>query len=95
VAFAFVVAVIAIVAGASASRRARREETARPRGSIAAVILGSVAIVLSAASLVVIVFASQFAAYQQCMNNAPTASAQQACVQTFMKAVQKQLGGQG
>jgi predicted PurR-regulated permease PerM len=95
VAFAFVVAVIAIVAGASASRRARREETARPRGSLAAVILGSVAIFLCAVALVAIVFARQFADYQTCISNAPTSAAKQACATKFMQAVQKQVNGQG
>ena len=92
-AFAFVVAVIAIVAGATASRRARREGTARPRGSLAAIILGSVSIVLCAAALVAIVFARQFAAYEQCISNAPSSSAKQACATTFMHAVQKQADG--
>jgi hypothetical protein len=95
VAFAFVVAVIAIVAGASASRRARREETARPRGSLAAVILGSVAIFLCAVALVAIVFARQFAAYEQCTSNAPNAAAKQACATKLMQAVQKKVDGQG
>ena len=95
VAFAFVVAVIAIVAGATASRRARREDTARPRGSVAAVVLGSASILLCAAALVAIVFAHQFAAYEQCISNAPSSAAKQACETTFMHAVQKQVNGTG
>jgi uncharacterized membrane protein YoaK (UPF0700 family) len=95
VAFAFVVAVVAVVAGASASRRARREETARPRGSLAAVILGSVAIFLCAVSLIAVVFASQFANYETCISNAPTSAAKQACATKFMQAIQKQVNGQG
>ena len=94
-AFAFVVAVIAIVAGASASRRARREETARPRGSLAAVILGSVAIFLCAVSLVAIVFATQFSAYETCVGNASGNAAKQACAQTFIRDVQKRVNGSG
>ncbi|HEY3982142.1 MAG TPA: hypothetical protein VGM79_33140 [Streptosporangiaceae bacterium] len=92
--FAFAVAVIAIVAGASASRRARREETARPRGSLAAVILGSVSIFLCAVSLIAVVFATQFANYETCVSNAPTSAAKQACATRFIQAVQKQLDGQ-
>jgi hypothetical protein len=95
VAFAFAVAVVAIVAGASASRRARREETARPRGSLAAVILGSVAIFLCAVSLIAVVFASQFAAYETCISNAPTSAAKQACATKFMQAIQNQVNGHG
>ena len=94
-AFAFVVAVVAIVAGASAARRARREETARPRGSLAAVILGSVAIFLCAVSLVAVVFARQFANYETCITNAPTSAAKQACATQFMQAIQNQVNGQG
>ena len=95
VAFAFVVAVVAIVAGASASRRARREETARPRGSLAAVILGSLAVFLCAVSLIAVVFASQFAAYETCISNSPSSAAKQACATKFMQAIQKQVNGQG
>jgi hypothetical protein len=95
VTFAFAVAVLAIVAGASASRRARREETARPRGSLAAVILGSVAIFLCAVSLVAIVFAKQFADYETCISNSPTSAAKQACATRFMQAVQNQVNGHG
>ncbi len=58
VTFAVVVGLIAIMAGASASRRAGEEETARPRGSLAAIILGVLSIALSALVAVGIVFAS-------------------------------------
>ena len=95
VAFAFVVAVAAIAAGVSASRRARREETARPRGSLAAVILGSVAIFLCAVSGVAIVFAGPFSAYETCIGNAVSTPAKQACAHQLVQAVQKQADGSG
>jgi hypothetical protein len=95
VGFAFVVAVLAIVAGASASRRARREETARPRGSLAAVILGSAAIALCAVALVAVLFAKQFGDYQTCLSNAPNSAAKQVCATKFEHAVQHQVNGQG
>jgi hypothetical protein len=93
VVFSFAVAVLAIVAGASAGRRARREQTARPRGSLAAIILGSAAIFLCAVSLVAIVFATQFSNYETCISNAPSSAAKQACAQQFMQAVQKKIDG--
>jgi hypothetical protein len=95
VAFAFGVAVIAIVTGVSAARRARREETARPRGSMAAVILGSVAIFLSVVSLVAIVFATQFSAYETCASHAAGSAAKQACAQKLVRAVQHKMDGSG
>jgi hypothetical protein len=91
--FSFAVAVLAIVAGASAARRARREETARPRGSLAAIILGSAAILLCAVSVFAIVFATQFANYETCIGNAPSTAAKQVCATKFMQAVQNQVNG--
>ena len=93
--FALVVGVTACVLGASAARRARREDTARPPGSVAAVILGVVAIVLSLLAFVGIVFARQLATYEQCMNNAPSNAAQQACTRQLMHSVQSRYGQQG
>jgi hypothetical protein len=91
VAFSVVVGLVAIVAGVSASRRARKEETARPRGSLAAVILGALSIALSALVAVGIVFATQITAYEQCYNTAPSAAAKQACAQKFTQSVQRQI----
>ncbi|HEX3492347.1 MAG TPA: hypothetical protein VHU92_23580, partial [Streptosporangiaceae bacterium] len=44
IAFALVIGLAALVLGITAARRARLEDTMRPRGSVAAIILGSVAI---------------------------------------------------
>ncbi|MGH3276403.1 MAG: hypothetical protein ACRDNZ_19000 [Streptosporangiaceae bacterium] len=93
VAFSAAVAVVAIAAGASAAHRARREETARPHGSLAAIILGSASIALSALSLVAIIFATQLATYERCASNAPTAAARQTCEQTFLRAVRDHMNG--
>jgi hypothetical protein len=54
-----------------------------------------VAIFLCAVSLAAIVFATQFSAYETCVGNASGSAAKQACAQTFMRAVQKQVDGSG
>jgi hypothetical protein len=93
--FALVIAVAACVLGASAARRARREDTARPRGSVAGIILGAVAIILSLVALLGIIFARQLTNYEQCMNNAQTTAAQQACEHRLLQSVQSHYGQQG
>jgi len=92
--FAVAVALLAIVTGASAARRARKEATARPRGSVAAIVLGAISLVLAAFLSVAIVFANEITAYQNCVAVAPNTAAQQACAQKLMNAVDHKLGGQ-
>jgi hypothetical protein len=93
VVFAVVVALLAIVTGASARRAARREDTARPRGSVAAIVLGSVALALALILSLAIVFSRQLTAYQNCIAVARTSAAQQACAQQLRNSVDRQLDG--
>jgi peptidoglycan/LPS O-acetylase OafA/YrhL len=95
VSFALVVGVAACVLGVSAARRARREDTARPPGSVAAIILGVVSIVLSLLAFVGIVFAKQLTTYEQCRNNATSNVEQQACTRQLMHSVQSRYGQGG
>jgi hypothetical protein len=95
VTFALVVGLAADVLGISAARRARRETTARPRGSVAAIIMGSVSVILSLLAVVVVTYSQQFAQYEQCMNNAPTRAAEQVCAHNLMHAVQSRERGNG
>ncbi|HUZ27054.1 MAG TPA: hypothetical protein VMV07_25165 [Streptosporangiaceae bacterium] len=95
VGFALVVGVAAGVLGASAARRARQEDAARPPGSVAAVILGVVSVVLSLLAFVGIIFARQLTTYEQCTNNATSNAAQQACARELLHAIQSHPGQQG
>ena len=85
-------AVLAIWLGASASRRARRSGTARPRGSVGGVVLGGFGLVFTALWLLVLaVFWPQLSAYSNCMNGANTVAAQQICHNQLDNSVGSEL----
>jgi len=80
--------VTAIWLGVTASKRARRSGTARPRGAVGGVILGGLGLALSALWLLVLaVFWPQLNAYYTCMNSANTVATQQACHNQFTNSV--------
>ena len=71
---------IALWLGVSAVVRSRRRGTGRPRGSVLAIILGSIGVLFS--GLLLITFAvlwKPFSAYSQCMRGANTLAAQHTC----------------
>jgi multisubunit Na+/H+ antiporter MnhB subunit len=73
-------AVVAIWLGVSASRRARRSGTARPRGAVSGTVLGGFGLAFSALWLLVLaVFWPQLNTYYNCMAGANTVAAQQIC----------------
>jgi multisubunit Na+/H+ antiporter MnhB subunit len=81
-------AVGAIWLGVTATRKARRSGTARPRWAIGGVVLGGLGLVVSALWLLVLaVFWPQLNAYYNCMNGANTVAAQQACHNQFTTSV--------
>jgi len=83
-----VFAAAAIWLGAGASRRARRSGTARPRGSVTAIVLGGFGLAVSAVWLLVLaVFWPQLNAYATCMSSANTVAAQQVCHTQLNKSV--------
>jgi uncharacterized membrane protein len=92
VVFALLIGAVAAVLGISAGRRAHREGAARPRGSVAGIVLGVVSVILALMALVVLTFSRQFASYEQCVNNATTPAAQQACTHQLLQAVQSRYG---
>jgi len=70
----------AVWLGTRARRRARRAGTARPRGSVSGIVLGSFGLAFSAMWLLVLaVFWPQLSAYSTCMASANTVAAQQVC----------------
>jgi len=88
--FALVVAAGATVLAISAGQRARRENTLRPRGWVAGIVLGLISIAMSLLALVGIIFARQLTSYEQCLNNATTSAAQHACQQRLLQSIQSQ-----
>ncbi|HCU91976.1 MAG TPA: hypothetical protein DHU96_04275 [Actinobacteria bacterium] len=100
---AILIVVYALLAGAmalwlslSAITRARRNRTARPRGSVAATVIAGVGIGLSAAMLLAFaVFGKQLTAYGQCLSGAGTISAQQSCYSQFSHTLSHQISGLG
>ena len=81
-------AVTAIWLGVTATRKARRSGTARPRWAVGGVLLGGLGVALSALWLLVLaVFWPQLNTYYNCMSGANTVATQQACHNQFSKSV--------
>ena len=82
----------AIWLGAGANRSARRSGTARPRGARAGVVLGGLGLAFSAFWLLVLaVFWPQLNTYYNCLSQANTPSAQQACHTQLTNSVGNEL----
>jgi hypothetical protein len=80
--------VAAIWLGVTASKKARRSGTARPRWAVGGVMLGGLGLAFSALWLLVLaVFWPQLNAYYTCMSGANTVTAQQACHTQFTNSV--------
>ena len=85
-------AVGAIWLGVTATRKARRGGTARPRWAIGGVVLGGLGLAVSALWLLVLaVFWPQLNAYYNCMGGANTVTAQQACHDQFTDSVGSEM----
>lgn len=85
-------ALTAIWLGASASRQARRGGTARPRGAVSGIVLGSFGLAISALWLLALaVFYPQLNTYDNCMAGANTVSAQQTCHSQFSNSVGSEI----
>jgi hypothetical protein len=74
--YALLAGVIALWLALTAIKRARRNRTARPRGSVAAVVLAGVGIGLSLVMLLAFaLFGPQLSAYGRCLSGANTIAA--------------------
>jgi hypothetical protein len=92
VGYALLAGLIALWLAGSALRRARRNRTALPRGSRAAVFMACAGVTLSTTALVVFVtMGKQLSAYGQCLNGANTIQAQQLCRDQFNHAVSHEI----
>ncbi len=90
IAFALVAGAVGIWLASTAIIRARRSGTARPRGSVTAIIIGGVGVVLSTLLLAgLALFGKQASTFSQCISGANTLTAQQACRNQFIHAVEK------
>jgi hypothetical protein len=82
----------AIWLGVTASKKARRSGTARPRWAAGGVVLGCLGLAFSAMWLLVLaVFWPQLNTYYNCMDSANTVTAQQACHKQFTDSVGSEL----
>ena len=85
-------AAAAIWLGITASKKARRSGTARPRWAVSGVVLGGLGLALSALwLLVLVVFWPQLSAYYNCMSGANTVAARQACHNQFTNSVGNEI----
>lgn len=89
VAFALVAGAMAIWLAGTAFRRARRAGTAGPRGSVVAIAIGGVGMLISALLLTgFALFANQASTFTRCLSGANTIAAQQACRTQFTRAIE-------
>ncbi len=85
---ALLFAVAAIWLGVTASKKARRSGTARPRWAVSGVVLGTLGLAFSALWLLVLaVFWPQLNSYYNCLSGANTVATQQACHNQFTNSV--------
>jgi len=89
---ALLFAAVAIWLGVTASKKARRSGTARPRWAVGGMVLGGFGLAFSTLWLMVLaVFWPQLNAYYTCMNGANTVAAQQACHNQFTNSVGSEI----
>ena len=89
VAFALVAGTMAVWLAATALRRARRGGTAGPRGSVAAIVIGGVGVLISVVLLAgFALFGKQASTYSRCLSGANTVAAQQMCRTQFTRAIE-------
>ena len=82
----------ACVLGITAMRRARRSGTWRPRGAIGATIIGTLSTILGILTLAAFtLFSQQLSAYSQCLSQAQTTSAQQACLSQLQRSIDARI----
>ncbi len=89
VAFALVAGTMAVWLAATARRSARRRGTTGPRGSVVAIVIGGVGVLVSAVLLAgFALFGKQASTYSQCLSGANTVAAQQTCRTQFTRGIE-------
>jgi hypothetical protein len=97
---AILVVIYSLLAGATAlwlaltaMRRARRSRTARPPGSVAAIVIAGVGIGLAGAMLMAFgLFGRQLSDYGRCLSGANTITGSQSCYSRFSHALDREIG---
>ncbi len=90
VGFALAAGVLAIWLAATALARTRRAGTAGPRGSVTAIVIGGVGVLLSGVLLLAfILFGKQASEFSRCLSGANTIAAQQACQHQFIHSIKQ------
>ena len=97
---AVLVVIYSLLAGATAlwlavtaMRRARRSRTARPRGSVAAIVIASVGIGLAGVMLMAFgLFGQELSNYGRCLSAANTITGSQSCYSRFSHALDREMG---
>jgi ABC-type amino acid transport system permease subunit len=93
IAYALLAGIVALWLGLTALSRARRDQTARPRGALAAAAIAAIGIGLSTVLLLAFaLFGRQLAGYRQCLTGASTISAQQSCYSQLSHALNERIG---
>jgi uncharacterized membrane protein len=86
--FALAVGICACWFGITAMRKARNSASMRPRGAFAGTVLGVIGVLLSIILLIAFAaFWKQLTSFSQCLSQANTPSAQQACVNQLHRSV--------
>jgi hypothetical protein len=92
--FSAVVGLGSCVIGITAVRKARKTGCYRPRGSVAGIVLGALAAVLSIPILATyLAFPRQVDNYVKCLNQTQSSGGQQGCMDKFYKSIN--LGSPG
>jgi hypothetical protein len=90
--YALLADVTALWLSVTAIIRARRDSTARPRGSVTATVIAGVGIVLSTVLLsAFMVLGKQLSGYGQCLAGANTISSQRTCQSQFSHAISREM----
>lgn len=90
VGFALVSGALAIWLAVTALARTRRAGTAGPRGSVTAIVIGGIGVLLSGLLLLgFALFGQQASTYSRCLSGANTIAAQQACRNQFAHSIEQ------
>ena len=90
VGFALVAGALAIWLAGTALARTRRAGTAGPRGSVTAIVIGSIGVLISGILLLgFALFGQQASTFSRCLSGANTIAAQQACQHQFIHSVEQ------
>ncbi len=90
--YALLAGVVAFWLALTAMSRARRSRRARPRGAVAAMVIGGLGIALSTSMLLAFaLFSRQLTTYGRCLSGASTVQTQQSCYTQLTRGLHRQV----